>query len=105
LYDCRRCGDCTLEEMGFLCPQSGCAKFLLNGPCGGSRDGWCEVWPGRQKCFYVRVYERLKSLGKQERLSGLPLPPRDWILYNTSSWLNFYLGRDHHKIRIIKKFS
>ena len=105
LYDCRCCGDCTLEEMGFLCPQSGCAKFLLNGPCGGSRDGWCEVWPGRQKCFYVRVYERLKSLGKQERLSGLPLPPRDWILYNTSSWLNFYLGRDHHKIRMIKKFS
>ena len=98
LYDCRHCGDCTLGEMGFLCPQSLCPKFLLNGPCGGSRDGWCEVWPGRQKCFYVKVYERLQNLGKQERLGGPSIPPQDWTLYNTSSWLNFYLGRDHHRI-------
>lgn len=99
LYDCQRCGDCTLEEMGFLCPQSQCAKFLLNGPCGGSRDGWCEVWPGKQRCLYVRVYERLQRLGKQQRLGGPPIPPRDWALFNTSSWLNFYLGRDHRKIK------
>jgi len=98
LYDCRRCGDCTLGEMGFLCPQSQCSKFLLNGPCGGSRDGWCEVWPGRRRCFYVMVYERLRCLGEQERLAGPRLPPRDWALDSTSSWLNFYLGRDHHRI-------
>jgi len=99
LYDCRRCGDCTLGEMGFLCPQSQCPKSLLNGPCGGSRDGWCEVWPGRRECFYVRVYERLRVLGKQESLAGPRVPPRDWALDSTSSWLNFYLGRDHHRLR------
>ncbi len=97
LYDCQGCGDCTLGEMGFLCPQSQCAKFLLNGPCGGSRDGWCEVWPGKRRCFYVKVYERLKKLGEQSRLGGTPLPPRNWALHDTSSWLNFYLGKDHHK--------
>ncbi len=98
LYDCQRCGDCTLGDMGFLCPQSKCAKSLLNGPCGGSRDGWCEVRPGKQPCFYVRVYERLKNLGEQTKLGGPLLPPQDWALYNTPSWLNFYLGRDHQQM-------
>lgn len=97
LYDCRHCGDCTLEEMGFVCPQSQCAKFLLNGPCGGSRDGWCEVWPEKKRCIYVRIYERFHSLGEEKRLSGPLLPPPDWALHGTASWLNFYLGKDHHK--------
>lgn len=37
---CRKCGDCTLLEVAFLCPQSQCSKFLFNGACGGSRNGW-----------------------------------------------------------------
>ncbi len=94
LYDCRHCGDCTLGHFAFLCPQSQCAKFLLNGPCGGSRDGWCEVWPGRRRCFYVRIYGRLRQTEREEFLAQL-LPPRNWRLYDTASWLNFYLGRDH----------
>ncbi len=97
LYGCRHCGDCTLGHFAFLCPQSQCAKFLLNGPCGGSRDGWCEVWPGRRRCFYVRVYSRLSRPGRERFLEQL-LPPRDWRLYDTASWLNFYLGRDHRSV-------
>ncbi len=97
LYGCRHCGDCTLGDFAFLCPQSQCAKFLLNGPCGGSRDGWCEVWPGRRRCFYVRIYSRLKG-GQREQFLSLVLPPRDWRLYDTASWLNFYLGRDHRSL-------
>ncbi|NDY43044.1 methylenetetrahydrofolate reductase [Dissulfurirhabdus thermomarina] len=98
LFDCQRCGDCTLDALAFLCPQSGCAKFLLNGPCGGSRDGWCEVWPGRRRCIYVRVYQRLRSVGGVQALSAMPpLPPRDWSLYRKASWLTFFLGRDHHR--------
>ncbi len=65
---CRRCGDCTLSEMAFLCPQSQCAKYLLNGQCGGSLEGWCEVFPKKKKCIYVRAYDRLRSYREEESL-------------------------------------
>lgn len=95
LFGCRNCGDCTLAELGFLCPQKGCAKYLLNGPCGGSRDGWCEVYPGRKKCLYVKIYDRLKAMGRDESMKRGFVPPRDWNLNETSSWINFFLKRDH----------
>ncbi|MFZ5774133.1 MAG: methylenetetrahydrofolate reductase C-terminal domain-containing protein [Thermodesulfobacteriota bacterium] len=95
LFECQNCGDCALGDLGFICPQSGCAKYLLNGPCGGSRDGWCEVYPGRKRCLYVRAYERLKAAGRAESFKHGFVPPRDWALNDTSSWLNFYRGRDH----------
>ena len=95
LFGCQNCGDCTLGDLAFVCPQSGCAKYLLNGPCGGSRDGWCEVHPGRKRCLYVRVYERLKTTGRTPDFTEGFVPPRNWALNNTSSWLNFYRGRDH----------
>jgi len=96
---CRRCGDCTLAEMAFLCPQSQCAKFLFNGQCGGSRDGWCEVFPGKKKCIYVRGYGRLKSFGEEKSLREGYIPPRNWALDQTSSWANYFLGRDHHAVK------
>ncbi len=92
---CLRCGDCTLSEIAFLCPQSQCAKFLLNGQCGGSRDGWCEVYPGKKRCIYVRAYERLRAYREEESLKDGYIPPRDWNLAGTSSWANYFLGRDH----------
>ncbi len=92
---CRRCGDCTLAEMAFLCPQSQCPKFLFNGQCGGSTEGWCEVFPGKRKCIYVRAYERLKAYGEEESLKGEYIRPRNWALDQTSSWTNYFLGRDH----------
>jgi methylenetetrahydrofolate reductase (NADPH) len=103
MFGCQECGDCTLAEMAYLCPQSGCAKGLLNGPCGGSIDGWCEVYPGRKRCHYVRVYERLKAIGREEDLKKGFLPPRDWGLSGSSSWLNFYLGLDHTRFEKSKK--
>jgi methylenetetrahydrofolate reductase (NADPH) len=99
LFGCRNCGDCTLAELGFLCPQSGCAKYLLNGPCGGSRDGWCEVYPGRKKCLYVRIYDRLRAVERDESMTEGFVPPRDWALNETSSWINFFLHRDHTNLR------
>ena len=92
---CRRCGDCTLAEMAFLCPQSQCPKFLFNGQCGGSAEGWCEVFPGKRKCIYVRAYDRLKAYGEEQSLSGEYIRPRNWALDETSSWTNYFLGRDH----------
>jgi len=92
---CRKCGDCTLPELAFLCPQSQCAKFLLNGQCGGSVEGWCEVFPGKRKCMYVRAYDRLKGYGEEESLKGEYIQPRNWELDQSSSWANYFLGRDH----------
>ncbi|QJA06615.1 methylenetetrahydrofolate reductase [Thermosulfurimonas marina] len=93
LFECQECGDCTLPRLAFLCPQSQCAKYLLNGPCGGSRDRWCEVYPGLRRCVYVRAYERLSPEERRKVFLEEELPPRNWSLFRTSSWLNFYLGR------------
>jgi methylenetetrahydrofolate reductase (NADPH) len=95
--DCRECGDCALPDLAQLCPESQCGKFLRNGPCGGTTEGMCEVYP-EKRCVYVRAYERLKGAGREESLRDMPLITRDWSLDHTSSWLNFYLGRDHHQV-------
>ena len=92
--ECRECGDCSLPEMAFLCPESQCGKFLRNGQCGGSFKGTCEVHPEKQ-CAWVRIYDRLKAYGEQEDIINNPLVARNWDLNEKSSWLNFFLGRDH----------
>jgi len=93
---CRRCGDCTLGEVALLCPQSQCPKYLFNGPCGGSMEGWCEVFLRKKRCIYVRAYNRLRSFGEEESLKYGYTPPRDWALDQTASWANYFLARDHH---------
>ena len=98
LFGCQDCGDCTLERLAFLCPQSRCAKYLLNGPCGGSHNGWCEVYPGRKRCVYVLAYNRLKPYGHEKKFKRGFIPPRNWALNNTSSWVNFYRGLDSFAI-------
>lgn len=94
---CRRCGDCTLAEVAYLCPQSQCPKFLFNGQCGGSSDGWCEVYPGVRRCIFVRAYNRLKPYGDEHSLRTGYIRPRDWDLDGTSSWGNYFLGKDHRR--------
>ncbi len=90
LFNCRMCGDCTLAQSTYLCPQSGCPKRLVNGPCGGSWNGRCEVFPKR-RCFWVRVYERLDPQTTVRSLAEVPhLPPKDWALEKTSSWINYF---------------
>ncbi|NOQ65805.1 MAG: methylenetetrahydrofolate reductase [Desulfobacterales bacterium] len=98
LFGCLNCGDCTLEKLAFLCPQSRCAKYLLNGPCGGSHNGWCEVYPGKKRCMYVLAYDRLKPYGLEEKFKSGFIPPRNWSLNNTSSWVNFYRGMDNFSL-------
>lgn len=99
LFNCQECGDCTLWEFNYSCPQSQCAKYLLNGPCGGSLWGYCEVYPFYKRCHFVTAFERAphkENLRKFLRTKERPfLPPRNWALYKSSSWLNFYLERDH----------
>jgi methylenetetrahydrofolate reductase (NADPH) len=94
LFGCQDCGDCTLSALGFICPQSSCAKYLLNGPCGGSRDGWCEIYPGHRRCLYVKAYQRLEPWKKEGQFKKGFIPPRNWELTNSSSWINFFSGKD-----------
>jgi len=93
LFDCRDCGDCSLPDVAYLCPESQCAKNQRNGPCGGSHDGRCEV--GDRPCVWAEAYRRLKPYG--EELTMLVRPPviQDNGLRRTSAWANTFLGRDH----------
>ncbi|MGC9016594.1 MAG: methylenetetrahydrofolate reductase C-terminal domain-containing protein, partial [Caldimicrobium sp.] len=102
LFNCQECGDCTLWEFNYKCPQSGCAKYLLNGPCGGSIKGFCEVYPFEKKCHFVKVFEESPSKEVLKKFirpgKTFFIPPRNWDLFKTSSWLNFYLERDHRAL-------
>jgi methylenetetrahydrofolate reductase (NADPH) len=98
--ECMHCGDCALADVAYLCPMSQCPKGQRNGPCGGSYEGWCEVHPDERQCIYVRAYSRLKHYGEEENLEAYEVPPVDCHLRGTSSWLNYYLGRDHTSRRL-----
>lgn len=95
LYHCKDCGDCALFDVAFLCPVSQCPKDQRNAPCGGSFEGWCEVYPGTRKCIWVRAYQRLKSQHQEDTIGEYIVPPCNWELWQTSSWLNYFTGRDH----------
>lgn len=70
---CIMCGNCTISEFGGFCPKAQCPKGLLNGPCGGSLDGTCEV--DREKdCVWNLIYERLKNTNKLDLLYVIHTP-------------------------------
>lgn len=95
IYGCLNCGDCALFDVAYLCPVSQCPKNQRNAPCGGSFEGWCEVYPGEKKCIWVRAYLRLKARHKEDSIGDYIVPPNEWELWQSSSWLNYYMGRDH----------
>jgi len=78
---CAGCGDCILALTGGICPVARCAKGLLNGPCGGSENGKCEVDPERD-CAWALIYEQLKKRGKLQLLEEIR-SPKD---YQLSGW-------------------
>ena len=91
---CAACGACVLHEYGGICPVTRCAKHILNGPCGGSREDRCEVRPDRP-CAWQLIYQRLKAIGQLDRLKQIELP-KNW-----SSSLNGgprVLIREDHRI-------
>jgi methylenetetrahydrofolate reductase (NADPH) len=93
-YHCRDCGDCSLPDIAYLCPESQCVKNQRNGPCGGTKAGKCEVLD--QECIWLRAYDRLKPFGDEEKMLERPVIFRDSSLGNTSAWANTFLERDHH---------
>ena len=70
---CRFCGECVLADTGAICPITKCAKSLINGPCGGAKDGNCEVNPDNP-CAWILIYEKLKKLGQLDKLLELKEP-------------------------------
>lgn len=73
---CAACGDCILGLTGGICPIARCSKSLLNGPCGGSEGGHCEIDPEVQ-CAWQMIYDRLKSMDRLHILNEIQ-PPKNW---------------------------
>ena len=66
-YDCGQCGECFLNLTGGICPITACSKSLVNGPCGGTKNGKCEVCP-EMDCGWERIIQRLKEQGRLDVL-------------------------------------
>jgi len=73
---CAGCGDCVLHLTGGLCPVARCAKSLMNGPCGGSVDGRCEI-DSSVDCVWQMIYDRMGRLDRQKEMQKTA-PIRDW---------------------------
>lgn len=65
--DCERCGDCVLGLTGGICPVANCAKSLVNGPCGGAKEGKCEIDKGKS-CIWLIICDRLRKQGRLDDL-------------------------------------
>ncbi len=88
---CAGCGECVLDRFGGICPIARCSKSLLNGPCGGSQDGKCEVDPENIDCGWQLIYDRMNELGLLDMLEENQ-PIKDWRT-----------GRDGGPGRIVKE--
>lgn len=64
---CRSCGNCLLGVTGGICPVTMCAKSLMNGPCGGTNMGSCEISKD-QPCAWQAIYERLEKQGRLDNI-------------------------------------
>jgi len=82
-FNCNQCGECYLNYTGGICPITHCPKGLINGPCGGAKEGKCEVNP-EADCAWILIYKRLEKLGKLHILKRI-LPARNYNKIITES--------------------
>jgi hypothetical protein len=73
---CAQCGQCILGQTAGICPLTACHKGLLNGPCGGTKNGKCEV-DKEKDCAWTLIYQRLKEQGRLDLMRKYQ-PPKDW---------------------------
>lgn len=78
---CVACGDCVIFSTGGICPIARCAKQLLNGPCGGSQGGHCEISP-EVPCVWQLIYDKLAAFGLEGNLSRID-GPKNWSKSNS----------------------
>ncbi len=74
---CTQCGTCVIGETGGICPVTSCHKGLVNGPCGGTNNGKCEI-DSLKDCVWTLIYNRLKDLGRLDSMRKLQ-PPRNHL--------------------------
>ena len=74
--ECSACGNCELAKFGGICPVTRCAKKLLNGPCGGSQNGKCEINPDLD-CAWHLIIDRLTTLNLMDNIKDY-VPPKNW---------------------------
>lgn len=77
---CKACGECELGWTGGICPVTMCAKGLINGACGGAKDGKCEI-SHENDCAWIKIYERLKDIDQLDNLTAVR-PPKDYSKQN-----------------------
>ncbi|MEH0018039.1 MAG: methylenetetrahydrofolate reductase C-terminal domain-containing protein [Desulfobacter sp.] len=73
---CQACGSCVLARTGGICPVARCAKRVMNGPCGGSANGKCELGPDTD-CAWQLIIDRLNSLNRLGDYDVVA-PVKDW---------------------------
>ncbi len=73
---CSMCGECIIDKTGGICPVTTCPKGILNGPCGGTNNGMCEVSPDIE-CAWAKIYARMERTGELDKLKQT-LPPKDY---------------------------
>jgi len=73
---CQGCGNCILGLTGGICPIARCSKRLMNGPCGGSTNGKCEINP-EVDCVWQLIWDRLKALGQEDKYEEI-MEAKDW---------------------------
>jgi len=101
LYGCMDCGDCGLEATLYTCPMTQCPKCQRNGPCGGTYDGYCEVFPdGSRYCIWYKAYHKAKKDNAMSRITSYITPPNHWELYSSSPWSAYTHRRDNCAGRI-----
>ena len=75
-HDCKQCGECFLNITGGICPLTACSKSLVNGQCGGAKNGKCEVDPNME-CGWERIQRRLAQVGRLDVLKS-PVQVRNY---------------------------
>jgi len=82
--ECSACGSCVLGDTAGICPVTRCAKGIMNGPCGGVKDGRCEL--GDRDCAWVLIHERLQAQGKADNSCEFEGPKDHSAKTNCPSW-------------------
>jgi len=73
---CSMCGECIIDKTGGICPVTTCPKGILNGPCGGTNNGMCEVSPDIE-CAWAKIYARMERTGELDTMRQI-IPPKDY---------------------------
>ena len=76
-FNCQQCGECFLNITGGICPLTACSKSLVNGQCGGAKNGKCEVDP-TMECGWERIQKRLEMVGRLDALKKCPVQIRNY---------------------------